>query len=607
MKKLIIVAAFILPATVLHSQNIGVGTTSPLTKLQVAGNVMATEPAYSTSQAPTAGQTFTLINAANTSIPGADSTMRVYDPGGPAGNYLANLSATAGFGSTSPLNIGSEVIIESINLGTGDSLIFRENSSPTARVHLAIGNNYNTPGRFVFPGGTLQIQFKSNNDASVGAGFALLIKRLFSSSAASADLSGFAGNSFFFDTKMGALRSGLINSSERGEQSAAFGRLNTASGTYSIAMGSLSEATGTWSIAMGQQAMASASSSVAIGNGAEASSTNAVSLGSGTASGGGSVALGKGTASGITSLAGGVSEASGDYSTAFGNGSLASGFAATALGVSTEAAGNRSFATGHDTKALGSYSTAMGIGTYCTGYAGTVVGMYNGSVLFSPQTTPNAVTPLFTVGNGDGPNDLRNALLVRKDGRVGIGVVSPTANLHVDNGSDASLADVSGYMVIGDVAGTNIVFDNNEIMARNNGALSTLFLQNDGGGFEIGGSAAKPGGGSWSATSDARLKQNVSAYTDGLSQVLKINPVNFYYNDRSGYDTTQQHVGVLAQELKEVSPYMVSTFTKDSTDYYKVDNSAMTYMLINAVKEQQKLIEKLEARIEKLEAGKNKP
>jgi|GEM_PF-2588225 len=35
------------------------------------------------------------------------------------------------------------------------------------------------------------------------------------------------------------------------------------------------------------------------------------------------------------------------------------------------------------------------------------------------------------------------------------------------------------------------------------------------------------------------------------------------------------------------------TFLKDETEYYSVDNTAMTYMLINAVKEQQQQIEVL--------------
>lgn len=127
--------------------------------------------------------------------------------------------------------------------------------------------------------------------------------------------------------------------------------------------------------------------------------------------------------------------------------------------------------------------------------------------------------------------------------------------------------------------------------------------------METGGTASKPGGGSWSATSDARLKQNLKPYNDGLSQLLKITPVYYQYNNLSGYNITEQHIGVVAQELQQVAPYMVGTFTKNNTEYLNVNNTAMTYMLINAVKEQQIIIEKqrqentdLQKRMEKLEA-----
>ena len=123
--------------------------------------------------------------------------------------------------------------------------------------------------------------------------------------------------------------------------------------------------------------------------------------------------------------------------------------------------------------------------------------------------------------------------------------------------------------------------------------------------LEVNGSAAKPGGGSWVATSDARLKQNVVDYTDGLSSLLHIRPVTYQYNSFSGYDTNQNHIGVIAQELQEVAPYMVSTSGKvaenGNAKYLEVDNSAMTYMLINAVKEQHAIIENLERRIDQLE------
>jgi hypothetical protein len=58
-------------------------------------------------------------------------------------------------------------------------------------------------------------------------------------------------------------------------------------------------------------------------------------------------------------------------------------------------------------------------------------------------------------------------------------------------GTDAALANGSGNVVIGLEAATNIVIDDNEIMARFNGAASQLLLQNDGGNVVLG--SASPG------------------------------------------------------------------------------------------------------------------
>ena len=41
----------------------------------------------------------------------------------------------------------------------------------------------------------------------------------------------------------------------------------------------------------------------------------------------------------------------------------------------------------------------------------------------------------------------------------------------------------------------------------------------------------------------------------------------------------------MAQQLKEVAPYLVGKFEKDDQDLLNADNSAMVYMLMNAVKE----------------------
>lgn len=57
----------------------------------------------------------------------------------------------------------------------------------------------------------------------------------------------------------------------------------------------------------------------------------------------------------------------------------------------------------------------------------------------------------------------------------------------IDGGTDASVSSLtSGYLIVGQTSGLNIVADNNEIMARANGIDTTLYLQSEGGAVAIG-------------------------------------------------------------------------------------------------------------------------
>lgn len=104
-------------------------------------------------------------------------------------------------------------------------------------------------------------------------------------------------------------------------------------------------------------------------------------------------------------------------------------------------------------------------------------------------------------------------------------------------------------------------------------------------------SAAKPGSSSWTVVSDRRLKKDVANYNEGLAQIRRINPVTYHYNGKLGMDTEEQFVGVIAQELKEVAPHMVSEFTYADEEadieekYLSVDMNALQYMEVNAIKE----------------------
>jgi len=102
--------------------------------------------------------------------------------------------------------------------------------------------------------------------------------------------------------------------------------------------------------------------------------------------------------------------------------------------------------------------------------------------------------------------------------------------------------------------------------------------------FHENGNAYKAGGGSWAATSDARLKTVDSDYEHGLDALSGLRPVRYHYkeNNPRGEPTDRPFIGLVAQEAMTVMPELVAM--RDD-GYYDLDPSALTFALINAVKE----------------------
>ena len=71
-------------------------------------------------------------------------------------------------------------------------------------------------------------------------------------------------------------------------------------------------------------------------------------------------------------------------------------------------------------------------------------------------------------------------------GNVGIGSEDPKSKLHVENGFSAGLTQ-KGHLMLGSESGPNLVFDENEIQARNNGQPASLILNKLGGRLHCGG------------------------------------------------------------------------------------------------------------------------
>jgi len=105
-------------------------------------------------------------------------------------------------------------------------------------------------------------------------------------------------------------------------------------------------------------------------------------------------------------------------------------------------------------------------------------------------------------------------------------------------------------------------------------------------------SAAKPTSGTWTITSDSRVKRNVQNFADGMNIIRNIRPVSYELNGLAGMPEGDTSIGIIAQEIKDIAPYTVGTFRAKlnptdatETELYNFDASALTFVLINATKD----------------------
>ncbi len=94
--------------------------------------------------------------------------------------------------------------------------------------------------------------------------------------------------------------------------------------------------------------------------------------------------------------------------------------------------------------------------------------------------------------------------------------------------------------------------------------------------------------------SDERLKEDIVPISAAFEKVKALNGVYFKYKGRDG-----KRVGLIAQNVEKVFPEVIGT---DSDGMKTVDYSSLVAVLIEAVKEQQAMINTLQADIDKLKA-----
>jgi len=312
--------------------------------------------------------------------------------------------------------------------------------------------------------------------------------------------------------------------------------------------------------------------------------------------------------------------------TAFGYGTQATGNASFSAGEGTEASGSHGVVFGKNTLASGSFSTALGFETDATDYGSIVIGTWNSSGSSATSAASFSTSaPAFVIGNGTGSGSRSDAFKVMFNGNTTIGGDDLTiGDLSAFSGSftQRSAIDVvahsDGDLMTGYINGSTGDRFNIELDASNNlakissGGGYDLTFSTEGGtiNFESNG----PGTGTYAfngnttvsndltvsgdvvVSSDARLKANIVSLGSTLSKLLLIDGKS-YTMKKDG----KQKIGVLAQEIREVFPELVS---EDANEMLAVNYQGLVPVLINALKEQQAEIDKLkeqEHRLEKLE------
>ena len=224
------------------------------------------------------------------------------------------------------------------------------------------------------------------------------------------------------------------------------------------------------------------------------------------------------------------SRAEDEYTTAIGNNANAHGYSSIAIGSDCHTLLEESCAIGFHASAKTHESFALGSDVRTNYYKEIVMGFHNTIVTDAQyglmDWNPNDA--LFVIGNGNGTNNRSDALIINKRGDMTV------------NGT-----------------------------ITQNGLITP---------------------------SDNRLNNNIVQLEGALDKVLQLRGVSFYWKSKEematakgkdvnnmsyGFDDKKK-IGVIAQEIEEVLPELVST---DNDGFKSVDYVGLTPLLIEAVKE----------------------
>ena len=242
---------------------------------------------------------------------------------------------------------------------------------------------------------------------------------------------------------------------------------------------------------------------------------------------------------------------------------LVSGTEATGLVLTTDASGNANW------------------GTLTSDTDWTVVGndMYNGNTGNVGIGTTAPIEPFHVVSDRLLLESTGNAVLRTRKNDWDTSKQYDLIGMYTDPGFDANAIYIGGYN------------DNNQ-NADDYDAGNKIYL-----GWE-GQTQLEITATAFNVSSSRRAKKNITISQYGLNDILKINPVKYQYkNNTSGLYT----IGFIAEQVSAIIPEVVSyqdekgnVVSREKGIPMSMDYSKMNAVLVNAVKEQQLVIDVLE-------------
>lgn len=225
------------------------------------------------------------------------------------------------------------------------------------------------------------------------------------------------------------------------------------------------------------------------------------------------------------------------------------------------------------------------------------IGEYAGNSTDGGSSIGNVAVGYASMADGSSPSYStaigRIALINNTSSRnIGIGyaagdvITSGTNNTILGTEADPSASGATNQTVIG--YGATGQANNSVVLG--NASVTAIYMSQDSGAAIYAGDATF--GGDVTISSDSRLKSNIVSLGSTISKLLLIDGKSYSMNSDG-----KQKIGVLAQEVKDVFPELVG---EDTKGMLTVNYQGLVPVLINALKEQDEKISRLEILVENL-------